>query len=67
MTNKEAINIINNRLNTYYCTDEDLQALNLAVKALEETERNPTITSWYDFDEGYRTGYKKAKEELREV
>ena len=36
MTNKEAIYIINNRLNTYYCTDEDLQALNLAIKALEE-------------------------------
>lgn len=36
MTNKEAIYIINNRLNTYYCTDEDLQALDLAVKALEE-------------------------------
>ena len=36
MTNKEAIYIINNRLNTYYCTDEDLQVLNLAIKALEE-------------------------------
>ena len=36
MTNKEAIYIINNRLNTYYCTDEDLQALDLAIKALEE-------------------------------
>lgn len=36
MTNKEAIYIINNRLNTYYCTDEDLEALNLAIKALEE-------------------------------
>ena len=35
MTNKEAIYIINNRLNTYYCTDEDLQALDLAIKALE--------------------------------
>ena len=35
MTNKEAIEIINNRLNTYYCTDEDLQALDLAIKALE--------------------------------
>ena len=36
MTNKEAIYIINNRLNTYYCTDEDLQALDLAIKALEK-------------------------------
>jgi len=36
MTNKEAIYIINNKLNTYYCTDEDLQALDLAVKALTE-------------------------------
>lgn len=35
MTNKEAIYIINNKLNTYYCTDEDLQALDLAIKALE--------------------------------
>lgn len=35
MTNIEAINIINNKLNTYYCTDEDLQALDLAIKALK--------------------------------
>ena len=34
MTNEEAIFIINNRLNTYYCTDEDIEALNKAVKAL---------------------------------
>lgn len=38
MTNKEAIYIINNRLNTYYCTDEDLEALNLAIKALEKAQ-----------------------------
>lgn len=35
MTNQEAIWIINNRLNTYYCTDDDLKALDLAIKALE--------------------------------
>lgn len=38
MTNKEAIEILSNRLNTYYCTDEDLQALDLAVKALAEKQ-----------------------------
>lgn len=37
MTNKEAIYIIN-RLNTYYCTDEDLKALDLAIKALETVD-----------------------------
>lgn len=36
MTNQEAINIIQTRLNTYYCTDEDLKALDLAIKALED-------------------------------
>lgn len=43
MTNKEAIYIINNRLNTYYCTDEDLQALDLAIKALEERPQGEWI------------------------
>ena len=38
MTNREAIEIINNRLNTYYCTDEDLKALDLAIKALEQID-----------------------------
>ena len=38
MTNKEAIDIIKNRLNTYYCTEEDLQALDLAIKALNTQE-----------------------------
>ena len=35
MTNEEAIFIINNRLNTYYCTDEDLKALDKAIEALK--------------------------------
>ena len=39
MTNKEAIEILSNRLNTYYCTDEDLQALDLAIKALDLVSR----------------------------
>ena len=56
MTNKEAIEILSNRLNTYYCTDEDLQALDLAIKALEERlqggwipckERLPDKEDWY--------------------
>ena len=56
MTNKEAIEIINNRLNTYYCTDEDLQALDLAIKALENEPKkgewitvNPEIRGYTDF------------------
>lgn len=40
MTNKEAIWIINNRLNTYYCTDNDLKALDKAIEALEEQTLN---------------------------
>ena len=43
MTNKEAIEILSNRLNTYYCTDEDLQALDLAIKALEERPQGEWI------------------------
>ena len=62
MTNKEAIYIINNRLNTYYCTDEDLQALDLAIKALEivddvnhkiyRNENCPQKNKCYDY-QGY--------------
>ena len=54
MTNKEAIYIINNRLNTYYCTDEDLQALDLAVKALEERPQGEWI---YTDKEDKKKGY----------
>ena len=43
MTNKEAIEILSNRLNTYYCTDEDLQALDLAIKALEERPQDEWV------------------------
>ena len=43
MTNKEAIEILSNRLNTYYCTDEDLQAIDLAIKALEEKPKGHWI------------------------
>ena len=43
MSNKEAIEILSNRLNTYYCTDEDLQALDLAIKALEERHHGEWI------------------------
>ena len=35
MTNEEAIFIINNRLNTYYCTDKDIEALDKAIEALK--------------------------------
>ena len=49
MTNKEAIDIINNRLNTYYCTEEDLQALDLAIKALEE--KSSQSDKWYQLKE----------------
>ena len=49
MTNEEAIYIINNKLNTYYCTDEDLQALNLAIKALEERSHG----KWIDHSDDY--------------
>ena len=49
MTNEEAINIINNRLNTYYCSDEDLQALDVAIKALERDSKVNDITlHWND-------------------
>lgn len=44
MTNKEAIEVINNRMNTYLCTGEDLQALDLAVKALEERPAGDLIS-----------------------
>ena len=47
MTNKEAIEILSNRLNTYYCTDEDLQALDLAIKALEERLQGECKTCKY--------------------
>lgn len=43
MTNKEAIEILSNRLNTYYCTDEDLQAIDLAIKALEERPKGAWV------------------------
>ena len=43
MTNKEAIFIINNRLNTYYCSDDDLKALDLAIEALEEKPKDKWI------------------------
>ena len=32
------------------------EAIDMAIEALKETERNPTITSWYDFDRGYEKG-----------
>lgn len=38
MTNKEAIWIINNKLNIDHCTDEVIKALDLALKALEKIE-----------------------------
>lgn len=44
MTNKEAIWIINNRLNTYYCTDDDLKALDKAIKALEQMDSCPVFS-----------------------
>ena len=44
MTNEDAINILKNRLNTYYCSDEDLEALDLAIKALEEKPQGKWIT-----------------------
>lgn len=52
MTNKEAIYIINNRLNTYYCTDEDLQALDLAIKALEDKPQGEWTFNikWQDYE-----------------
>ena len=66
MTNKEAIDVLTlvnrqarNQPHEFY------EALALAIKALEETERNPTITSWYDFDRGYEKG--KASVEQSEV
>lgn len=56
MTNKEAIWIINNRLNIDYCTDEDIKALDLAIKALHTVdiineELNPADEDkavWFD-------------------
>lgn len=36
MTNEEAIFIIENKLNTYYFTDEDIEALNKAIEVLKK-------------------------------
>ena len=52
MTNEEAIFIINNRLNTYYCTDEDIKALDKAIEALNnEPKKGKWITKHYAFNE----------------
>lgn len=34
-------------------------AVNMGIEALKETERNPTITSWHDFDRGYNIAKEK--------
>ena len=38
MTNKEAIEHLNNKLNIAYFTAEDNEALDMAIKALEERD-----------------------------
>lgn len=59
MNTEEAIkrikNLIKGRKDPRGKTELDL-ALDMAIEALKETERNPTITSWYDFDRGYEKG-----------
>lgn len=68
MTNKEAIEILSNRLNTYYCTNEDLQAIDLAIKALEDVKALRLLLDWaIDCDFGYDNipeEYEKYKEEI---
>lgn len=56
MTNKEAIDIINNKMNVLLCTDEDLKALDLAVKALDESPE-VDITEEQAIDKLQRTGW----------
>ena len=56
MTNEEAIDIINNRLNTYYCTEEDLQALDLAIQALKTGEVYMTGEDYNLYMEEYKVG-----------
>ena len=60
MTNKEAIDILNNRLNTVYFTSEDLDALDLAIKALEEVEGLPDNLH-REREQAYMNGYEDAK------
>lgn len=36
MTNEEAFFILENKLNTYYFTDEDIEALNKAIEVLKK-------------------------------
>ena len=35
------------------------EAIDMGIEALKETERNPTITSWHDFDRGYNIAKEK--------
>ena len=44
MTNKEAIEQLTTKLNIYYFTDKDNEALDLAIKALEDLAKIKEIT-----------------------
>lgn len=59
MTNEKAIFIINNRLNTYYCTDEDIEALNKAVESLKN-EDNIVKSYGSGYEQGHKEGYDKG-------
>lgn len=58
MIGKDAINILKGIQRENLEENDFLGkcAIDMAIEALKETERNPTITSWYDFDRGYEKG-----------
>lgn len=62
MSVQEVIAILQ-RAREHYSNKYIREAFNMAIEVLKETERNPTITSWYDFDRGYNI----AKEEFSKL
>lgn len=56
---EKAIEILESGSWSGYDDEEIAEAVRMGAEALRETERNPTITSWHDFDRGYNIAKEK--------